>query len=111
VSGLRRTNSSFDLQFYCIVTPAVKSSRPKLRQSGYKVIEANIDDVIDVSKIPNKEYRKHLPKSGCCGQAELIKLEAFKLVHANRVLILDADSLVSRLCSQCALAERWSSAM
>jgi hypothetical protein len=92
--SLRRTNSKFELQFYCIVTPVVKSSRSILEKNGYKVIEANIDDTIDLAKIPNEEYRKHLPKSGCCGHAELIKLEAFKLVDAHRVLLLDADSLV-----------------
>jgi hypothetical protein len=92
--SLRRTNSKFDLQFYCIVTPQVKSSRSVLEKNGYKVIEANVDDMVDLAKIPNEEYRVHLPKSGCCGHAELIKLEAFKIVDAHRVLLLDADSLV-----------------
>ena len=91
--SLRRTKSKYDLEFYCIVTPQVKSSRKILEKHGYKVIEANVDDMVTLSKIPNKQYREHLPKSGCCGHAELIKLQAFKLVGYHRVLLLDADSL------------------
>ena len=39
-------------------------------------------------------YRKHAPKSGCCGLTELLKLYAWTLTGFHRVVHLDTDSLV-----------------
>jgi hypothetical protein len=35
--------------------PQVVKSRAALQQYGYRLYEANIDDSVDVAKIPNKE--------------------------------------------------------
>jgi hypothetical protein len=49
---------------------------------------------VEIEAIPNLEFRKLLPKSGCCGEHELVKLEALKLTDYVKVVMLDADSLV-----------------
>ena len=49
---------------------------------------------ISVADIPNKLYRERLPKSGCCGELELLKLWAWSLTEYHRVVHLDMDSLV-----------------
>jgi hypothetical protein len=84
------------LVVWCLLTPQlytqVTKSRAALQRMGYKIIDGGMP--INVSAIPNKEYREHLPKSGCCGEQELIKLEGFKLTGYKKVVMLDADSVV-----------------
>ena len=72
----------------------VTKSRAALQRMGYKIIDGGMP--INVSAIPDNraQYREHLPKSGCCGEQELIKLEGFKLTGYKKVVMLDADSVV-----------------
>ena len=58
----------------------------------WKVLERPLP--INMSAIPNQLYRERLPKSGCCGEKELLKLWAFSLTEYYRVLHLDMDSLI-----------------
>ena len=75
-----------------IVTPEVVKSRKALEYFGYRVVEKAV--AVKSSEIKGKELRETIDKSGCCGMAELIKLEAFTLVEYERIMILDADSLL-----------------
>lgn len=69
----------------CLTLQVVKS-RKVLAQHGYKLIEADWTKMVHIDNIENKEYQTHLPKSGCCGAEELIKLEAFKLKGYKKVI-------------------------
>lgn len=93
--SLRRTKSKYQIDFYAIVLPKVVKFRKTLQQHGYTIIEADPGKLIDLSKITNEEYRTHLPKSGCCGAEELIKLEAFKLKNYHKVQWCDALARIS----------------
>ena len=89
--------SAYDFELVAIVHPSVTKARAKfewLTAHGmpWRVLERPLP--INVSAIPNKMYRERLPKSGCCGEKELLKLWAFSLTEYHRVLHLDMDSLI-----------------
>lgn len=64
----------------------------RLNQVGWAIKQ--VDLPILVGDIENKQYRQSVQKSGCCNDSELIKLHAFNLTDYERVLLLDADTLL-----------------
>jgi hypothetical protein len=91
--SVRRVMSAkWPTDMVAIVMPAVTKSRKALEYFGYRVVEADVK--VKSSEIKGEELRNTIDKSGCCGMDELIKLEAFRLVEYERVMILDADSLL-----------------
>ena len=70
----------------------VTRSLPALRHFGYQIKETSLK--VQQSEIEGEELRNTIGKSGCCGMDELIKLDALSLTAYERVMVLDADSLL-----------------
>jgi hypothetical protein len=82
----------YDYDLYALHHPdAAHCTRP-LETLGYMVQER--DTPVALSDIRNAEFRADIQKSGCCGERELIKFEAFTLTQYPVVVLLDADALV-----------------
>ena len=64
--------------------PPPVQARAKLAWLGARGMPWRVlvrDVPINVSAIPNELYRNRLPKSGCCGERELLKLWAWTLTE------------------------------
>jgi hypothetical protein len=95
-----RSNSSsqskgrYDYKLYAIYHPsAVACARP-LAELGYELLERNV--LVDVSDIKGDYLRSKIQTNGCCGEKELIKLEAYTLTDHPIVVHLDLDVLILR---------------
>ena len=89
--------SSYDIDLVAIVYKKAQVAKRKfnwLTEHGmpWRVLVRDLPIVL--ADIPNKLYRERLPKSGCCGELELLKLWAWSLTEYHRVVHLDMDSLV-----------------
>lgn len=84
--------SIFDISLVAFVHPNVKSSRPILTRLGYHVIEATTP--INISAIQFTFLREKINKNGCCGASELIKLNSYRLLQYERVVHIDADTMM-----------------
>jgi hypothetical protein len=82
----------YDYQLYVFHHPDAAECAAPLSELGY-IVEAR-DTPIAVDDIQNAKYREHLPTSGCCGEKELIKFEAFTLVQYPIVVLMDVDTLL-----------------
>ena len=80
----------YDVSLVAFVHPEVQSSRSVLQRLGYHVIETPTP--INTSAIPFTFLREKINKNGCCGAAELIKLNAYRLLQYDRVVHVDADT-------------------
>jgi len=66
-----------------------------VEKAGWKPLKVELPvQVKDIGDEHGKYLKEELPKSGCCGPAELIKLEAFRLTQYERVIMLDTDTLI-----------------
>ena len=88
----RRQKSTFDYQMYAFYHPDAEACAIPLLEFGY-VIEARPTPV-HVADIQNELLRERIVKNGCCGEKELIKLEAFTLTQYPLVVMLDIDTLI-----------------
>ena len=90
-------HSAYEPELVAIVHPGATSAPGQFawlssRGLRWRVVVRPVP--INVSAIPNAVYRNRLPKSGCCGERELLKLWAWSLVEYHRVVHLDMDCLV-----------------
>jgi len=84
----------YDYQLYAFYHPEVAACAPVLQDLGYTVQERNTP--VAVEDIQGEFLRERIVKNGCCGEKELIKLEAFTLVNFKIVVLLDLDVLVMK---------------
>jgi hypothetical protein len=82
--------SAYDVSLVAFVHPEVVSTRAVLRNLGYHVIECPTP--INSSAITFDFLREKINKNGCCGAAELIKLNSYRLLQYDRVVHVDADT-------------------
>jgi lipopolysaccharide biosynthesis glycosyltransferase len=82
-----------DVSLVAFVHPNVTSSRPTLKRLGYHVIE--VPTPINSTAIKFTFLREKINKNGCCGAAELIKLNSYRLLQYDWVVHMDADTLFS----------------
>ena len=82
---------NYDVSLVAFVHPDVVTSRPTLKRLGYHVIECSTP--INTTAIKFKFLREKINKNGCCGAAELIKLNSYRLLQYDRVVHVDADTL------------------
>lgn len=80
----------YDVSLIAFVHPDVHSSRGVLRKIGYHVIECPTP--INTTAITFDFLREKINKNGCCGAAELIKLNSYRLLQYDRVVHVDADT-------------------
>lgn len=85
-------NDQYQISLVAFVHPNVTTSRPVLEKLGYHVIESPTP--INTSAIKFDFYREKIDKNGCCGAAELIKLNSYRLTQYDRVVHLDADTFL-----------------
>jgi hypothetical protein len=86
-------NGTDDVSLVAFVHPNVTTSRPTLVRLGYHVIE--VPTPINSSAIKFDFLREKINKNGCCGAAELIKLNSYRLLQYDWVVHMDADTFFS----------------
>lgn len=86
------SNSKYDYKLYAIVHKTAMSCKSTLETLGYEILEVDIP--VPVSEIQGDFLRERVPKNGCCGALEFIKLWAYTLVDHPFVVHLDLDTMV-----------------
>ena len=84
----------YDYQMYAIVHPEAMSCGAPLAEVGYTLLERPTP--VALEDIRGDFLRGRIQKNGCCGEKELIKLEAYTLVQHRIVVHLDLDTLVMK---------------
>uniref|UniRef100_A0A7S1ZB82 Glycosyltransferase family 8 protein n=1 Tax=Ditylum brightwellii TaxID=49249 RepID=A0A7S1ZB82_9STRA len=88
------SGSKYDYKMYAFVHPeAIHCSGP-FTKLGYEVLIR--DTPVNITEIRGDFLRERLPKSGCCGEKEFIKLYAYTLLDYPVVVHLDLDTLILR---------------
>jgi hypothetical protein len=82
----------YDYELYAIYHPDAEPCAETLRDLGYTLLKR--DTPVQVSEIQGDFLREKIAKNGCCGEKELIKLEAFTLTQHSVMVILDLDALI-----------------
>eukprot|EP00928_Gymnodinium_smaydae_P049385 TRINITY_DN3312_c0_g2_i1.p1 TRINITY_DN3312_c0_g2~~TRINITY_DN3312_c0_g2_i1.p1 ORF type:complete len:533 (+),score=104.11 TRINITY_DN3312_c0_g2_i1:24-1601(+) len=96
----QHASKTWPIDMVALVADNVKMTpefEEELEAVGYRVVMAplqfNSSQIETTSKAGSK-LKNEIDKSGCCGMSELAKLEGYRLVEYEWVMILDADSLV-----------------
>jgi hypothetical protein len=84
----------YDYRLYAFHHPDAAVCAAPLSDLGYTVQER--DTPVQVAEIQGDLLRERIVKNGCCGEKELIKLEAFTLTDHAIVVLLDLDVLVMK---------------
>jgi len=85
-------NSLYDYKMYAIVHPDGEECGSELAKIGYTILRRNTP--VAVKDIKGDFLRTHIEANGCCGEKELIKLEAYTIIQHPIVVHLDLDTLV-----------------
>ena len=83
-----------DFEMYAFYHPDAAPCASTLQELGYTVQER--ETPVAVEDIRGDILRERIVKNGCCGEKELIKLEAFTLTEHKVVVLLDLDVLVMK---------------
>jgi len=87
-----KSNAKYDYQMYAIYHPDGQKCAEPLADLGYTLIERNTP--VAVKDIQGDFLRENIEKNGCCGEKELVKLEAYTLIDHPVVVHLDLDVLI-----------------
>ena len=82
----------YDYDMLAIYHPEAKECALPLAKLGYTLLERHV--LVHVEDIQGDFLRQRIRQNGCCGEKELIKLEAFTLTNYSIVVHLDLDVLV-----------------
>lgn len=82
----------YDYKMYAIVHPDGETCAAPLLDLGYELVRR--ETPVAVKDIKGDYLRTHIEKNGCCGEKELVKLEAYTLVQHPIVVHLDLDTLI-----------------
>jgi hypothetical protein len=82
----------YDYKMYIIYHPNAMECTLPLADLGFELIQR--DTPVNVSQIQGDVLRERIASNGCCGEKELIKLEAYTLIQHPIVVLLDLDVLV-----------------
>eukprot|EP00977_Amphora_coffeiformis_P009226 scaffold2102_cov161-Amphora_coffeaeformis.AAC.10 len=77
---------------YAIVHPTALPCAKPLEQLGFTILQRDV--FVRVADIEGEFLRTKIESNGCCGEKELIKLEAYTLTQHPVVVHLDLDVLV-----------------
>mmetsp|Transcript_16550 Transcript_16550/g.38036 ORF Transcript_16550/g.38036 Transcript_16550/m.38036 type:complete len:460 (+) Transcript_16550:230-1609(+) len=87
--------SKFKYKNYILYHPTAKECVLPLEELGYTLLERQTP--VKVEEIGGDGgLRERIVKNGCCGEKELIKLEAFRLTQHPVVIHLDLDVLINK---------------
>lgn len=82
----------YDYKMYAIYHPVAASCAQTLAPLGYELLER--ETPIKVSEIQGDFLRSKIEQNGCCGEKELIKLEAYTLTqHGASQFLVDGVTL------------------
>jgi hypothetical protein len=84
----------YDYELFAIYHPQAKECATPLQQLGWNLLERPV--FVNVTDIRGDFLRERITKNGCCGEKELIKLEAYTLTDYPIVVHLDLDVLVMK---------------
>jgi len=91
----RSATSKFKYRTYIFYHPDAKECVLPLGNLGYTLLERSTP--IKVEEIGGDGgLRERIVTNGCCGEKELIKLEAFRLIEHPIVIHLDLDVLINK---------------
>lgn len=82
----------YDYKLYAVHHPDAYTCSKQLEDIGYTLLER--ETPVRVQDIRGEFLRKNIVSNGCCGENELLKLEAYTLIQHNVVVLLDVDALV-----------------
>lgn len=91
-SSRGRLGGTYDYALFAIYHPDAEACALPLKDLGYKLLKR--DTPVKVSEIQGEFLRSKIESNGCCGEKELIKLEAYTLTDYPIVVHLDLDVLV-----------------
>jgi hypothetical protein len=77
---------------YALVHPSAESCGRKLESLGYKIILRDVP--VKLEEIQGEALRSKIQDNGCCGEKELVKLEAFTLTQHPIVVHMDIDTIM-----------------
>lgn len=90
----RNANSKFNYKSYIFYHPSAKKCALPLKDLGFTLLERQTP--VRVEEIEGDDLRERIVGSGCCGEKELIKLEAFRLTEHPVVIQLDLDVIINK---------------
>ena len=82
----------YDYKMYIMYHPDASECALPLKDLGFELLERPTP--VNVEEIQGEVLRERIVRNGCCGEKELIKLEAFRLIQHPVVIHLDLDVLV-----------------
>jgi hypothetical protein len=82
----------YDYDLYAIYHPDAELCAQTIQDLGYTLLKR--DTPVKVDDIKGDFLRERIRTNGCCGEKELIKLEAFTLTQHPIVVLLDLDTLI-----------------
>ncbi len=82
----------YDYKMYALYHPDGERCATPLKDVGYELVRR--ETPVKVQDIEGEFLRESIEKNGCCGEKELVKLEAYTLVQHPIVVHLDLDVLV-----------------
>lgn len=84
--------SKYNYQMYILYHPNATTCVLPLRDLGFTLLER--DTPVHRTDIQGEVLRERIATNGCCGELELVKLEAFRLVQHPIIIHMDLDALV-----------------
>lgn len=82
----------YDYVMYALYHPDGETCAMPLKDLGYELVRR--ETPVQVEDIEGEYLRTSIRKNGCCGEKELVKLEAYTFVQHPIVVHLDLDVLV-----------------
>jgi len=82
----------YDYKMYAIYHPDGEACALTLKDLGYELIQR--ETPVSVKDIEGKFLREKIESNGCCGEKELVKLEAYTLTGHPVIVHLDLDVVV-----------------
>ena len=93
LNSIHSSSSQYDYQMYALVHPSAESCATlQLAPLGYQILVRDVP--VPLQEIEGDYLRNKVPKNGCCGDKEFVKLHAYTLMEHPVVVHLDLDTLV-----------------
>jgi hypothetical protein len=84
----------YDYKMYAIYHPEGLKCAKTLESLGYTLVER--ETFVKVEEIKGDFLRERIHQNGCCGERELVKLEAYTLTDHPVIVHMDLDTVVLR---------------
>jgi len=85
-------NGRYNYKMYAIYHPDAIKCAKTLESLGYELVER--ETPVAVKDIQGEYLKSKIHKNGCCGEKELVKLEAYTLTQHPIIVHMDLDTLV-----------------